>query len=330
MHHVVGIVLADGHVSSSERRWLISAASDVHGAMEVIHRDRGGLQLPEAIEADAGEVWQSFLGRAWDLPMATEFNIGDWLQAVDSWVFATCAALEKVAGVTLETLLEVEDHIETTLREGGDPGAAPLGAESPPKYTSFVEGEARERQKKLGWWDAFITADGLVPGALRLVVASAVLLPALALGSLAVGDATVHVYNGLGVPVEVEINGVVIRAPAHQVVEADVAPTQDAQIVTRTLSGEEVERFREDLDRGWGDYAYNVAGATPIISWQAIYDSSGGGAGPERPLGARRWTETDADVVFRRPPTTVSTWSRVMTRSDVGSFIPRTSFSYVS
>lgn len=333
--HAVGIALADGHVSGRERRWLISAAADVHGAMEAIYHARGAMKLPEEIETEVGEMWGEFLEREWDFPVASELNLGDWLQAVDSWVFVTCGALEKVAGVTLEALLEVEDRIGACLREGEAPGEAPGTAETPPKYASFVESEGRERQKKLGWWDAFVTADGFVPGALRLVVASAVLLPALALGGLALGDATVHIYNGLGVPVEVEIDGQSFRVPARQAIEAEVAPTEDAEIVTTTEDGREVERFNADIDRGWSDYAYNVAGATPIVAWQAIYDSSGGSNSPERSMGTPRWTVTDADVVFRAPPTSVSTSgrSRRATRdvlTAVGDLPPAAQLRYVT
>jgi len=307
LNHAVNIVLADGHVSGKERRWLVAAAGDLWSAIEAAYHHRPELHLPPEIEDDAGELWQEFLDRHFDLPPPSEMNIGDWLNAIDSWTFVTCVPLERITGLTLEELLRVEDHLAECLRDEQDPGAPPPAPMIPGRYASFVDGAHRERQKRLGWWDRFVTADGFVPGALRLVVATAILVPALALGAMARGEATVHVYNGLGVPVVVTIEGESARVAARGSAELELPATDGADVRAVTEGGREVEAFEVDIEHGRADYAYNVAGAAPLVAWQAIYSVTGGSDGAQRAIGAPRWVETDADVVFREPPTTVST-----------------------
>ncbi|MCA9609353.1 MAG: M48 family metalloprotease, partial [Myxococcales bacterium] len=308
--HAVNIVLADGHVSASERRWLVSAANDLYGALEDIYRDREWVSVPERVEEEGGDLWGELLERSFGLLPPHEQNIGDWLNIIDGWVFLTCLPLEKAVATSLELLLEAEDHVATCLRDETEPGPAPPSASVPDRYVSFVEGAHRERQKRLGWWDRFVTADGFVPGLLRLVVASAVLVPALALGSMALGDSTVHVYNGLAIPVEVSIGDREIRVGARDSVEVSIPSTDDVRITTRTSDGREVESFDAEVEHGWAHYAYNVAGAAPLVTWQAMYDVAGGGNSEETSIGAPRWLQTDADAIFRDPPSSVSVSSR--------------------
>ncbi|MBX3272949.1 MAG: M48 family metalloprotease [Sandaracinaceae bacterium] len=308
--HAVNIVLADGHVSGSERRWLLSAAGDLYGVLESFHRDREWLQAPERVEEEAGELWGEVLEREFTLPPPMEHDLGDWLDVIDGWVFLTCVPLEKASRAALDRLLEAEDHVARCLREGADPGSPPSGASTPDRYTPFVEGAHRERQKRLGWWDRFVTADGFVPGLLRLIVASVVLVPALALGGLAVGDATVHVHNGLGVPVVVTVGDARAQVPARGTGTLDVGSTGEVRVVARTLDGREIEDFVADVAHARVDYVYNVASAAVLFRWTAHYDSRGGRDSPARSIGAPRWLEAHADVVLREPPASVTVSSR--------------------
>lgn len=311
--HAVNIVLADGHVSGKERRWLVTAGADLFGVLDEIYQGRQWVSAPERVEEEGGELWRELLERPFELLPPHEQNLGDWLNIIDGWVFLTCIPLEKAVGTTLELLLECEDHVATCLREGTDPGAPPPCASVPDRYASFVEGAHRQRQKRLGWWDRFVTADGFVPGLLRLVVASAVLVPALALGMMAVGDSTVHVYNGLAVPVEVEVGEGTVYVSPRTTSEVAIPSTGDVRITARTEDGRQIESFEAEVEHGRAHYAYNVAGAAPLVTWQATYSSTGGGNGAERPLGAPRWLQTDADAIFRDPPSSVSVSSRTST-----------------
>jgi hypothetical protein len=66
-----------------------------------------------------------------------------------------------------------------------------------------------------------------------------------------------------------------------------------------------IETFEADVDHGFTQYVYNVAGAAPLVEWTAAYGNAT--AKPERPLGAPRFTQTKATVLFTQPPDSVST-----------------------
>ncbi|MGO4778460.1 hypothetical protein AB4084_23640, partial [Lysobacter sp. 2RAB21] len=49
---------------------------------------------------------------------------------------------------------------------------------------------------------------------------------------------------------------------------------------------------------------YNIASATPLVEWTAVYGSRG--EVPERKLGTPRWSTAAADYVFEQPPKQIS------------------------
>ena len=308
MHHVLGIVLADGRVTKSERARLIRAAEDVwvplsqnlSAAAAGVVAGRGGAGARE------GRLGRGPL-RALRLPDAAPREPRRLAAGVGQLGARRRQRVGGLASATLEVLLEAEDHLAKCVREELDPGEAPEPAKVPDDYVTLVLGEERERQKKLGWWDRFVLADGFVPGAARFAVATGVLVPALVLGGSVGGDAELTVYNGLGVPVNVAIEGEHAFVPAHASQTVDVPREDGLTIVATTLDGREIHRLEADVDHAWADYVYSVAGAAPMIEWTATYGSRT--APPERRIGAPRWLRTDADVLFRDPPRSVSTSS---------------------
>lgn len=305
LHHVLAIVTADGHVSSGERVRLLSACQDVWNAMSSVFAQRDSVRLPEAVAKKLQvESWTAVLHGNFDLNPANDQNLPEWLGVVDSWAFSVVDATGALASTTLETLLEVEEQVARAVREGIDPGPAPEPGRAPERYTTLVIGQERERQKKLGWWDRFQLADGFVPGAARLTVATGLLAPVLFFSAGTAGDATITVYNGLAIPVQVAIDGEEETVAAHATGVIDVAANERARVVTTTLDGREIERFEADADNAWADYVYNVASASALVEWDAVYGTAY--ERPERPLGAPRWSVTDADAIFTEPPTSVS------------------------
>jgi len=128
--------------------------------------------------------WQAMLEEL-KLPPATEDNINDWLGVIDGWVNSTAIALTALAGAALEELLVAEDEVARHLREGSIPAAACAPSIVPPAYPTLLPGQERERQKRLGLWDRFQTADGLLPAVARLLVAGAIVGAVLGFGRLA-------------------------------------------------------------------------------------------------------------------------------------------------
>ena len=315
MQHVLRIVTADGHVSSSERSRLVQACESVWSALDSVFAQRDDVDLPAAVREKLGcESVRALLGEELRLGRPTHANIGDWLNVVGSWADAVGGAIGRLAGATLEVLLATEDHIARALRGELEAGEAPAPGRVPGRYATLVLGEERERQKRLGWWDRFQVADGFLPGAARFTVATALLVPALVLSGGA-GAATVTVYNGLAVPVVVSIDGEEQTVMGHASSVVEPTANDDAVIETRTSDGRSIERFHADVGSTWSKYVYDVASAAPLVEWTASYGSAR--EVPQRPLGAPRFGISHADVLFREPPRSVSTSSSGGTTRDV-------------
>src|SRR5690606_19081256 len=99
--------------------------------------------------------------------------------------------------------------------------------------------------------------------------------------------------------------------------ELDLPDVDSVRIRTTTRAGELVEELDADVSNTQTQYVYNVAGAAPLVEWTAVYGP--GTEPPPRMLGAPRVTRTSADVLFREPPTSVSTRSGHASRSVLAS-----------
>jgi hypothetical protein len=206
--------------------------------------------------------------------------------------------------VTLDRLLEVEGLIADWVRTGEGPPLAPTKGTIPPRYPVCVVGKERERQKKLGWWDRFQTADGVVPGTLRAVVAVGVLGPALFVGGH-VGGATLHVVNGLAVPVQVTVQGIPHTVGARSNAQWDVEPSGNVQVTTTLSDGTTIESFEAPVGSGFTHSVYNVAQAAPLLEWSAHYGADSQ-MSPPQARGAPRWSDAEQDFIFAEPPRSIS------------------------
>jgi Zn-dependent protease with chaperone function len=305
LHHVLSIVLADGSVSSAERKRLLEVATDVANVLGRAWAAKNQLQLPadvaEAFERDGG--WGA-LGEKLGLGLPTPQNLGKWLEAVDGWANGACGDLKVLSDAVLDRLLLVEALLAKAVETGEALGPAPAKGALPAKYDTCLLGKERARQKRLGWWDRFQTADGVVPGTARAAVAGALLLPAMFVGTQ-VGSSTLHIMNGLDTPVVVAVGDAVRQVGARTATSLDLDPKSGLHVVTKTTQGKLVEQFDVDVGGGLSHLAYNVAAAAPLVHWTAVYGPTS--QPPEKQLGARRWLDVDEDVVFTEPPHTVST-----------------------
>ena len=302
--HVFQVVTADGKVSSAELEYLITACNHLVAAMRAQLQHREAVVLPEPVRQRLKVPdWSHALpsGRLPGPPSGQDLAEG-WLGAAETWARAWSGALQGLRVTTLDSLIEAEALLERHAREGYDPGNAPAPARVPARYTMVLSGTERPRQKKLDAWDRFLIADGPVATAGRLAVAAGVLGPALFL-SAHTGEATVAVYNGLGVPVEVTLDELTREVPAHGAVRLSHHPGR-VHVVTRTLDGEEIEAFDEQIPGSQNAIIYNVAQASALVEWTAVY-----GAWAERPprwLGAPRWKVSSADLLFEPAPKSIS------------------------
>lgn len=306
LHHVLDIVLADGNVSSAERARVLHSADDLFVVITRLWEAKKSLVLPD----DVDEVYEAaggFTALSEELGLLgpNEGNLGDWLRVMEGWAGGAIGDLRVLADVTLDRLLEVEDQVAKWVRDGGEVDEAPEAAVVPAKYATCVVGKERERQKRLGWWDRFQTADGVVPGTLRAAVASGVLLPALFVSGH-IGSSTVHVVNGLNVPVKIVMEERAHVVPASSTDRWELDPSGDVQVKTTLLDGTLVEQFEVGVGGGFSHALYDVASAAALVEWTAVYGAGGNSELPDVPLGAPRWSDAPQDYFFVQPPRSIS------------------------
>ncbi len=190
------VVIADGNVSNREMKLLLAACTAVHQSLVGIYGSAKVLSLPaDALAALKVTSWEAELAEELKLGAPTREGLAEnWLQVASTWIRAGGGGLERAASAALDSLLAAEAHVARCWTEALDPGVAPPPCTVPANYPTVREGVRRKRPA-LGWWDRFQTADGVVPGVLRLGASAAVLTPGLLL-TWQLGESDVAVYNG--------------------------------------------------------------------------------------------------------------------------------------
>ncbi len=182
--NVYSVVTADGRVSSAELSRLVKVCHELHAALKAVY-DQAPAVKPDASLLARLEVanWPEAL-EEFELPPPSRDNIGDWLNVIDGWVNAACAALGALRNSALEQLLISESRVAGAVREAAALEAAPAASVMPTGYATLLPGAERRRQKKLDWWDRFHTADGAVATVAKLAVAATIVGGVMAIGAV--------------------------------------------------------------------------------------------------------------------------------------------------
>ena len=286
---------------------VIMAANDLHYVMEQVYRERGAV-LPDdgvarRMQLTAG--WAELLGE-FKLGLCQREHINPWLRAVDGWVDHVAGCLSSLRNAALGQLLVSEAAIAAHLQARSDAAPAPAPSQAPSGYPTLLVGAGRALQTRLGWWARFQRADGWLPGAARLLAAGAIVGVVLGLGSFSDHD-SVTMYNALAVPLTVTLDGEAVALAAHGIARVNAGGGRHHHLETRGADGGLVEAFDADSDGAMSNMVYNVAGASPLVEWSAVY--GGGARPPPRQLGAPRWLASGADFLFAQPPRSISSKS---------------------
>ena len=295
------VVIADGKISASELRDLLVVAQDLYAVMLAIEAQKGEVRLCNHVTAEMGvSDWRKMLHEDFGLVEPTAENLGDWLEVLDGWLDYFQEGIAALRRESLEALLGVETLLERGIFTRHAIGIAPEPAAVPADYALLLPLSGRQLQKKMGLWDRFQIADGLLPGLARFAVATTIVGGLLGLGMWTGGAATVTIYNGLVTPVVVSAAGEQVAVGPLQ--SAEFSPPADAQlsVQARTAAGEVIETIVVDASNSLADYVYNVAAAAPMVEWTAVYGATAERA--PRFLGMPVWFRTDADLLFREPP----------------------------
>ncbi|MCA9490287.1 MAG: M48 family metalloprotease [Myxococcales bacterium] len=297
LRHALKVALADGRLSASEQRRIVSVARQAWVVCGHVHGLQVGIAPPVV---DEPLQLRALLPHDPSLPAPDVDNLAQWVPAFAAWALSVDACLAPLASRTLTCLLRTEDAVATALRGGTSLDEAPLACVVPERHPTLVPGEERERLDQLSTWDRFQLADGWVAGGARLGVAGAFLgASAMVTGWMMVGN-EVAVHNGLAVPVVVQLGDLTLHVDAHGVGHATL---DDDRLVVQatTEEGALVERFEVDLRGAPREgMVYDVASAAVLTEETLVYGP--GPAQPSRALGAPRWSAATVDLPHGDPP----------------------------
>ncbi len=298
LNNVIAVVTADGRVSDAEIARLVTAGRELLHALTEVHDAAAEVTFDERIAAAIEvESWSASLGEL-TLGSPVSSNIGQWLPAAQTWVDAATALLTALRDAALEALLRAEEEVALAVKAGTAAPPPPMPPGVPPRYKLLQPGDERPRQQRLGWWDRFQVADGLLPAAARFAVAGAIVGGVVWAGR-AVGDATVFIYNGLSRTVVVDIGERHVEVAAHGHREVEVDGERSYTVRATTRDGRLIESFQARVDDDFGRYVYNVAQTSALV--EVVYANDAGDAGAPR-VTARRWFETSVDRIHDQLP----------------------------
>ena len=304
LSHTVHVATVTGRIGNAGRKRVVAAANALHEALLKVFAQSHEVTLDSTLAQRLGNTsWADILGK-FDLGQASEENIGDWLGVVDGWTSQAGGPADALRTEALEQLLLTEATIAEHVRAGTHPGPAPEPSKMPAKYETLLSGKERERKDAPSWWDRFQTADGKVAATARVAVAASIVLAVLGFGGT-LGSSTITVYNGLSIPVFVDIAGTEVMVAPHGTQSHPVAKAGLYPIAARTRGGKSIERFDAEIPGSFGNFIYNVGGAAPLVEWTATYGNAE--AEPDNLLGAPRWTRTSAQILFEEAPDSVET-----------------------
>ncbi|MBL55990.1 MAG: hypothetical protein CMP61_02270 [Flavobacteriales bacterium] len=296
-------VFADGKVSSGELRDLLQACNKTERVLSKIYTKSKELELNSALKSYLdGKTWSEYLGK-FELGIANEENINQWLDVIDGWVGATSSMLSKLISAGLEEMLRIEDLMIKHISLGNaEFGTIPSSVILPSKYTVLLGGKERKVKSKLGAWDRFYTADGIVPTIFRLAVAS-LIIGATIYGSSIALSSDVYVYNGLQRTVSVDYGDGLIELKQNDFTK--IKMDEGNSIIVKALNGELIQQYTPEFETGAYNYIFNVAGAASFIESSISY----GGEPTVYPdnilRGSPIWSRSDADYILEEPPSSI-------------------------
>ncbi|NHZ77846.1 M48 family metalloprotease [Massilia sp. CCM 8695] len=311
LNNAAAVVTAVRRVTADGVARVVRQGAELYNVMDQIHRESAFVHIDPRFGQRLGlkTDWRRALGGYSMAPPHAE-NINEFMRDSEAWSNALSGWLDMLHADALEELLVTETMVVRCSRGDEAMVAAPLPSQVPPSYPLLLVGAERKRQQELDWWARFQRADGAVPGGARLLVAASIVIAVLSAGSFTKGgvsafgsDPVITVYNGLGAPVNVNIDGKLMGVPAHAHRELSVPMLGKHHVETRSADGRPIEIFDAVSQRG-GHPVYNVASAAPLVRWVATYGHAN--PVPETVLGAPRWIDTDVDFLFAKPPQSIS------------------------
>lgn len=337
LNNVLYVVMADGRVTGSELRKVLETANNLRAAIKPVYdlvrneKIKPGKEILQKLGIDSWDNSLEELG----LPYADEQNINDWMNVVESWVFATNNHLEGLRNMAVETLLEAELAIAKHFFNDITDETAPEKSVVSTQYPILLIDQERPLEDQLSAWDKFMTAEGTLAAITRSAAALLLVGAAIALGAITNSTTEVYVYNGLDTHIEVTLNGEKLNVGPHGSQHTSVKKENQINVVTTTEDGGLIEKFAENIGNHKHDIVYNVANSSALVGWTVTYGAGYGSSDQnERRIGNTRWTTAEADYFFRDPPQSIKSSRKGLHTRDVlsgfSAMNPNSLLTYIS
>jgi TonB family protein len=187
----VNFALSDGNVSKSDLQHILTSADTAYAALKDVHDQASQVVADGTVLARIGkESWRDSLEQL-RLPPPSNQNMGDWLKFVHGWIASTCASLSTLRLASLEQLLVAEAQVAAASQSQQTLADAPPNSKVPREYRLLMPGSERPKTPELDWWERFVTANGAIPAAARLLVAGGIVGLVLWIGT-SVGGSSVQ------------------------------------------------------------------------------------------------------------------------------------------
>jgi hypothetical protein len=212
----------------------------------------------------------------------------------------------------LDRLLECETTLFSWwtqgLKEAPTKAPSPLVVPDPPRLPLIKIAKPLELPKIAPPWRRLRIMIALTIG----IVAGLLVYRAILPEANQTKSRNLYVYNGLNTSVTVILNqaSYLMTASSHLVLAWPQGPntlktlTKDSTIE----SFDSLDSLSETLKgfNGSDNLVYNIAGASPLIEWTAIYSGASSQGPMENFLGAPVFYPTKADYIFSEPPQTIT------------------------
>lgn len=305
---VLQIVLADNKVTADEMQKVIGRGNSVQMIMQSMHSNKHMVLIDETIQEKLGGTWPEKLEKL-GLPRITQENINSWIPNSAGWVGSYLDSLHRLRSAALSALLKGEEEVQALYAQQGSKAAARASTVAF-DYKTFSPGSERKVTDKLSMWDKFVMSDGIVPSVAKFGIAASILGATVFAGGQA-GMSDLTIYNGLDIPVHVDVGHSSIDVPAHSTYPTHIRLTGESNISTHDKSGRLIEEFVPKTIGTSKHYVYNIASAAALYQYQVVYSSNTSADYDDKgaALGTPRWTESNADYILEDAPESISSRS---------------------
>ena len=311
MRNTLAIETATRQVGSGGIERILADANKLYWTLEKVYGSAGSVAIDETLALRSGiRSWAERLGQ-FKLNSASRANINDWLKIIDGWVNLPASSCNHLHARALDLLLATEAMLAAHLRAGTMPEPAPAPSRVPQSYATLLPGTERKGRTKLSHWARFRTGSGTFYGLARGAVALAIIGTVLGAGWSA-QLTTLVVHNGLDRMVRVHLYKAVVTLAPFASTSLRIAPYGSYPILIETDDGKQIEATSFDLNTVAGALVYNIAGASPLYEWTAIYGPAH--EPPPNRIGAPLRYPSNADFLFTEPPQSLSTDKHGTTR----------------